>query len=87
MTIDEIQATLMALARAHRSGDAGAAEAPVSDEIDSLEGVETLMDAEDAFGIRIPDADLGDICRSVRSMAEYIHERLERRDAAAAAVR
>lgn len=45
------------------------------DTIDSLEGVELVLRAEDRWGIRIPDGELGKISRSIQQIAATVQAR------------
>jgi acyl carrier protein len=80
MDRNQIENELRDLVREARSGvansDAGNAEAPIENIIDSLEGVELALAAEQRYGVRIPDAELNRICRSIPKIAELIEKRL-----------
>jgi acyl carrier protein len=70
-------------ARARASGpNEGDAATPVENIIDSLEGVELALAAEQRYGVRIPDADLNRVCRSIPKLAELIEKRMANKSAA-----
>jgi acyl carrier protein len=50
--------------------------AEVEERIDSLEGVEVIMAAEERFGVSIPDGELNRICRSISRIAELVEKQL-----------
>jgi acyl carrier protein len=50
--------------------------AEVEERIDSLEGVEVIMAAEERFGVSIPDGELNRICRSISRIAELVEQQL-----------
>lgn len=64
------------------SADAGSTEGPIENTIDSLEGVELALAAEQRYGVQIPDAELNRLCRSIPKMAEWIEKRLASKAAA-----
>jgi acyl carrier protein len=82
MNRSEIEATLRKLIREARD-PTDVAPAEVADIVDSLEGVEAILAAEQEFGVSIPDSELNRICRSIPAIAEAIERRLARPDAAA----
>ena len=53
---------------------------PNSETIDSLEGLELVLDAERLWGVKIPDHDLGKVCRSIRRLATAIQSRLPQQE-------
>lgn len=48
---------------------------PDEDAIDSLEGVELVLHAEERWGTKIPDSELGRVCSSISLLAEAIASR------------
>jgi acyl carrier protein len=84
----EIERELRELIRDARSRapgtqtDQAGAGAVVENIIDSLEGVELALAAEQKFGVRIPDSDLNRVCRSIPKMAELIEKRMAAKAAA-----
>ncbi len=50
--------------------------AEIAERIDSLEGVEVIMAAEERFGVSIPDGELNRICRSISRIAEMVEQKL-----------
>jgi acyl carrier protein len=50
--------------------------AEIEERIDSLEGVEVIMAAEERFGVSIPDGDLNRICRSISRIAELVEQKI-----------
>jgi acyl carrier protein len=77
---DEIEVELRRLireARGETDDDAGEqSSAEIEERIDSLEGVEVIMAAEERFGVAIPDNELNRICRSISRIAELVDQRL-----------
>lgn len=79
MDRQEIEDELKRLIREARgepddAGDQTMAE--IEERIDSLEGVEVVMAAEERFGISIPDGELNRICRSISRIAELVEQKL-----------
>jgi acyl carrier protein len=83
MDRNQIERELRDLVRVARSrdisADGGKAEAPIENVIDSLEGVELALAAEQRYGVKIPDAELNRVCRSIPKIAEMIEKRLSRK--------
>jgi acyl carrier protein len=80
MDRNQIENELRNLVREARSRDSssktGNTEPPIDNIIDSLEGVELALAAEQRYGVRIPDTELNRVCRSIPKIAEFIEKRL-----------
>ncbi len=80
MDRQEIEVELRRLIREARGGadeDIGVeALSEIEERIDSLEGVEVIMAAEERFGVSIPDGELNRICRSTSRIAELVEQQL-----------
>jgi acyl carrier protein len=80
MNRSEIETTLRKLIQEARDSTE-VAPGEVADIVDSLEGVEAILAAEQEFGVSIPDSELNRICRSIPAIAEAVERRLARGEA------
>ncbi len=79
MNVPEVEALLIArLAQGRgRTTEEVLIEIEGCPAIDSLEGIELAMEAEQAFGISIPDSELSsDVCQSLHGLATLVCSRL-----------
>jgi acyl carrier protein len=81
----EIEAELRRLLGAARETEPveRAALSEVTDEIDSLEGVELVIAAEHRYGVAIPDTELNRVSRSINKLAALIEKKLNEATTAA----
>ncbi len=77
MDRQEIEDELKRLIRdARGEADDAGDQTAIEERIDSLEGVEVIMAAEERFGVSIPDGELNRICRSISRIAELVEQQL-----------
>lgn len=75
-SVEEVLCSLLAEARGSTS-DAVRTELGDAGEIDSLEGVELIVAAEQRFGIEVQDSEITTRrCRSIPALAELIASRI-----------
>jgi acyl carrier protein len=78
---EDIEGALYATLAAGRGSTVDAVRAVIGGrgQIDSLEGVELIVAAEESFGVSIGDDELSRVCRSVPNLAQLVESKVKQR--------